>query len=989
MDVDGGSAIGAYVDLVAERMPPGIVVSGSQITNAFGDWTQILGRPFLVDAEFPISIQSLDDPQLRQVILQTVDELTSSDLAQVGRYPGCGWGVRGRLLESAGGAPRALMIFLPAEESSGRFDQSSDADDGFDGDVPIFVWETRMDGTVSYVSPSVFDYTGWKADDFSGIEWAAAIHPEDRLIAAKASWNAHRTAQASHFTCRIRRRDGRYFRFFILGVPRHDKAGAFQGFRGFTIPFSGPLPDGNGIPSIDSLRSRLIQRSPYLTSYLTPELRYVAVNLKYAQFWGKTPQAIVGRPLDEIAGEFFDLIHSRLQVALQGKPVSYQLNVQELGTETSWLDITHVPELDESGNVVGVYCFVKEMTRLHEREALLQMVLDHAPAHILLIDTDETVRYANDSLVQTFGIPLKNCLGEKFQTVLTTCLDRDLTPCVQRALSGEQCRVEVGGVDCEGRSIQLLVNLVPHFDGDTVTSVCGLMVDTTELKLAEEKLRTSEARYELAVRGSSVAVWEYDPDDNLSIFCEDIERLLGYAPGELGRSRSAVRKLIHPDDQRLNDAARQLSLDGIDAKVELRMKTRSGQYRWYSVRSRIENDPNGRPKRIAGTLTDVHDLKMAQLRAAQQVRQRDEFLAMLSHELRNPMTAIMFALNCLENNLSLDSDSQEMVEIISRQSNHMKRLLSDLLDVARLTNNRIKFEKSTVDLRDIISELVPAVEPGFADKFQSFQTEIPDEPVLIHADGVRIKQVIGNLLENARKYTPPHGRIKLTVKINRERAVVRVEDNGVGIREDVLESLFDLFYQVEQTRDREIGGMGVGLFLAKKILEHHKGRVFVESRGLNQGSCFGFEIPLRQIGSITGAPQIQATLGELHVALVEDNVDALRSLERLLRQRGCRVDAYDTGDKAVENIPKCQPQVAIIDIGLPGKSGLEVARELRQRRGTRDTLLIALTGYGQQADRDACLAAGFDDHLVKPVDFESLCSRINTHLTERARSRSA
>ncbi len=989
MDVDGAATIDAYVELVAEQAPPGILACGDQITKVFGDWTRILGRPCLTQTEPPFSIDELGDAELRDVIAQTIDEMTGARLAQISRFPGTGWGVRGRLLDSRDDAPRAMIIFMPSGGEHGTLTGYSGCEGEAGGDVPVFVWETEQDGTVSYVSPSVFEYTGGQADEFSGIAWAAAIHPEDRLNAAKVSWAAHRSGKASCFTCRIRRRDGRYFGFFNLGVPRHDKLGNLLGFRGITIPVEASLPSGFGIPQSDVLRSRLVEYSPYLTSYLTPDLRYGAANQKYAQFWGTTPQAIVGRPLDEITGDFFELVNERLQVALQGEPVSYQLNVQELGTETKWLDVTHVPELDESGNVVGVYCFVKEMTRLHEREALLQMVLNHAPAHIFLVDTDETVRYANDSLVQTFGIPLKNCRGGKFQQVLGRFLERDLSPCLQRAIGGRQCRIEVGAVDHEGRPIQLLVNLVPHFDNGNVTSVCGLMVDMTELKMAEEKLRRSEARYDLAVRGSSVAVWEYEPDGDLTMFCDDIERLLGYAAGELGHSRSAVRNLIHPDDRRLNDAARQLSLDGIDAKIELRMKTRSGHYRWFSVRSRIEHDQNGRLKRVAGTLTDVHDLKMAQLRAAQQVRQRDEFLAMLSHELRNPMTAIMFALNCLENNPSIDPDSREMIEIISRQSNHMKRLLSDLLDVARITNNRIKFEKSTLDLRDIIHELLPGIEPGFADKFQSFHCEMPDEPVLIHADGVRIKQVIGNLLENARKYTPEHGQIKLGVEIKGEKAVVRVEDNGVGIREDVLENLFELFYQVEQARDREIGGMGVGLFLAKKILEHHKGRVFVESRGLNLGSCFGFEIPLCQIASTSGRPQQQTVLGKLHVALVEDNLDALRSLERLMRQRGCQVEAYDSGDEAICEIPKCPPHVAIIDIGLPGKSGLEVARELRHRPGTRDILLIALTGYGQQADRDACLAAGFDDHLVKPVDFESLCSRIQTHLTERAVSRSA
>jgi signal transduction histidine kinase/ActR/RegA family two-component response regulator len=377
---------------------------------------------------------------------------------------------------------------------------------------------------------------------------------------------------------------------------------------------------------------------------------------------------------------------------------------------------------------------------------------------------------------------------------------------------------------------------------------------------------------------------------------------------------------------------------------------------------------------------EVRDL-LAETRNA--VRQRDQFLAMLGHELRNPLATVTNTLTVLDATCPPANESeQEQRDIIRRQNEHLARLVDDLLDVARITSGKISLQCRPIDFADAARRAVKATELSARAQEHELVISLPAQPILVHADPVRIEQVINNLLTNAIKYTPPGGHVEVAVRGEEEQAILRVRDNGIGIRRELLTCIFDLFTQAEPALDRSKGGLGIGLTLVRALVEMHQGRVDVHSAGPNRGSEFTVTLPLLRGGAISAAPVnarpgagIAAANGPVaqrrRILIIEDQPDARRVLQRLLEIWGHDVDAAEDGIRGIDLAARHPPDVAFIDVGLPGLDGYEVARRLRASLGER-VHLVALTGYGQPEDRDRAYDAGFDLHLIKPVDRDQL-----------------
>jgi len=358
------------------------------------------------------------------------------------------------------------------------------------------------------------------------------------------------------------------------------------------------------------------------------------------------------------------------------------------------------------------------------------------------------------------------------------------------------------------------------------------------------------------------------------------------------------------------------------------------------------------------------------------VRRRDEFLAMLSHELRNPMAAIVLALDLLVASGSIPQEHQSPVDIMHRQSKQISRLLDDLLDVSRVTHNRIEFQMRTLDVNAIVEEVVAGLVNKAQQKNQTVNTDLSDQPLVIEGDEARLRQVISNLLENAIKYTNESGEIWISTSQMEQTALISVRDNGIGIPDELIGQVFDLFSQGISTMHRTNGGLGVGLFLVKHIVDAHDGIVVANSKGAGEGSQFDVRFPLSENVSPQNGAKRQHSLDGLNIVLVEDNNDTRNIISELLQLSGMSVTEFADGESASRRIPKLRPDVAIIDIGLPGKSGLDLATEFRKNHDLDETLLIALTGYGQGSDREMTAKAGFDLHLVKPADIFKLTDAI-------------
>jgi PAS domain S-box-containing protein len=414
--------------------------------------------------------------------------------------------------------------------------------------------------------------------------------------------------------------------------------------------------------------------------------------------------------------------------------------------------------------------------------------------------------------------------------------------------------------------------------------------------------------------------------------------------------------------------------------LEVTATTADGAVRSYSV---SVYPVHGTAQEVVGVglvMADITDRKQAETALrdhasmmADVARQKDEFLAMLSHELRNPLAPIRTALELLRRDATASDLARGAHEVIGRQVGHMVRLLDDLLDVARITRGRVALTKHTVDVRRIAADAIESVGPLIASRRQTLESSMPAEPLLVQADLTRLVQVLVNLLNNAAKYSDEGTTIRLSVTSEDGLAVVRVADAGAGIPPRLLPKIFDLFTQDERSLDRSQGGLGIGLTLVKQITELHGGSVEAHSEGRGLGSTFTVRLPLHDSERPPLHPSARPDrTTPLRCLVVEDNADAARMLEVALTMEGHEVMLAADGVAAVETAAAFQPDVIVLDIGLPRMSGYEAAAAIRQLPGLADVVIIGLTGYGQAADYEQSRRAGFDAHLVKPVEIDTL-----------------
>jgi PAS domain S-box-containing protein len=400
--------------------------------------------------------------------------------------------------------------------------------------------------------------------------------------------------------------------------------------------------------------------------------------------------------------------------------------------------------------------------------------------------------------------------------------------------------------------------------------------------------------------------------------------------------------------------------------------------RLYTTRLVPEFGASADPELVLGVTQDITDQKHAEESLKNADRRKDEFLATLAHELRNPLAPLRTGLQVL--NVTHDSavadDTRKMME---RQLSHMVRLIDDLMDVSRISSDKLTLRKERVSLQAVVESAVEASRPFIEAAGHRLNVAVPNEPVSLAADPTRLAQVLGNLLTNAAKYTPNGGRIDLVAAREASKAVVRVTDSGLGIPPEMRARVFEMFTQVNRTLERSQGGLGIGLALVKRIVELHGGTIVVQSGGLGKGSTFTVSIPRVDAGSTEtepratpGAPPAQPSVSRRRVLVVDDNVDGAESLSRLLQICGHETRTAHTGPDGLEASRSFNPEVVFLDIGLPGISGYEVAKQLRGDPSLNGIVLIALTGWGTEDTKRRSREAGFDLHLTKPVEIKAI-----------------
>ncbi|HXO20656.1 MAG TPA: ATP-binding protein [Thermoanaerobaculia bacterium] len=500
----------------------------------------------------------------------------------------------------------------------------------------------------------------------------------------------------------------------------------------------------------------------------------------------------------------------------------------------------------------------------------------------------------------------------------------------------------------------------------------------------DESLRQSEERFRLLVESvRDYAIFMLDPEGYVVSWNAGAERIKGYRAGEiLGLHFSEfypAETVTRGWPQYELEVAKHI---GRFEDEGLRVR-KDGSTFWANVVITALYDPERRLVGFAKVTRDLTERKRIENLEADVVR-RNQFLAMLAHELRNPLAPIANALGLMKMDTPAGSVLDWPRTVIERQIAHLTRLVDDLLDVSRITANKITLEKEPVEIAGVVSSAVESSRPLIDARRHTLETLLAAEPLRVEGDQTRLSQVIVNLLNNAAKYTPEGGRIWLTVEKEEESAIIRVRDNGMGISADLLPKVFEPFIQGERALDRAEGGLGIGLSLVKQLVALHGGSVRALSEGAGRGSEMIVRLPLldypadlRHRQSANGAPPAEGSeprpeTGSRRVLVVDDNRDAAETLATLLEHWGFAVRSACDGPAALTTAAVFLPEVVLLDIGLPGMSGYEVARHLRAMPGLHQAMLVAVTGYGQDDDRRQSREAGFDHHLVKPVDPQRL-----------------
>lgn len=436
--------------------------------------------------------------------------------------------------------------------------------------------------------------------------------------------------------------------------------------------------------------------------------------------------------------------------------------------------------------------------------------------------------------------------------------------------------------------------------------------------------------------------------------------------------------ILHPEDrERTRQAVEECVGGGGVYDIEYRTVSPRGEIRWIRATGRTTFDEQGRPIQFDGTTRDVTDRKQAEEALTEANRRKDEFLATLAHELRNPLAPIRNSLHLLRLSEDLNPSLDPVRDIMERQLDQMVRLIDDLMDVSRVSSGKIQLQKDIIELATVISTAVETSRPLINEAGHQLALSLPAEPIFLDADPVRLAQILGNLLNNAAKYTKPGGQIWLTARSQENEAVISVRDNGIGIPPDQLLRVFDMFAQVDHSLTRSQGGLGIGLTLARTLIEMHGGRIEVHSGGTNQGSEFLIYLPimrdsLRHSPLKSYLPSSQASLPCRRILIVDDARAAGYVLGKLLEKMGQQVFTATDALEALESVRRKRPHLVISDIGMPFIDGYELARRLRKEQDSEKLILVALTGYGQETDKQQAKAAGFDYHLVKPVSLETL-----------------
>jgi PAS domain S-box-containing protein len=716
----------------------------------------------------------------------------------------------------------------------------------------------------------------------------------------------------------------------------------------------------------------------------------ISWNLGAETMKGYTPEEIIGShfsrfyPAEAVAR---NLPAQELEVAAAvGRFEDEGWRLRKDGTRF-WANVVITRMLDQNGKPVGFSKITRDLSERRKQELALRESEERF--RLLVTDVRDYAIFMLDpkGIVSTWNAGAEHIKGYSAAEIIGSHFSRFYPP---EAIKRQLPEIELRGAMLQGRYedegwrlrkdgsrfwANVIITAIRNASGHLI-GFSKITRNLTERRRHEEDLRQSEERFRLLVEGvTEYALMMLDKDGFVSSWNAGAERIKGYKSHEiLGKHASH----FYPSEAVLANAPwEDLNLARTHGRVtnEGWRVRKDGTLFWATSVMTALKDQDGRLYGFAKVTQDLTQRRNAEA-LADTAQRMHEFIAMLAHELRNPLAPIRNAVELMGRKGLADPTLESMRQTIDRQSVQLTRLLDELLDVNRIARGQFSVERELLDFRDVITRAVESSHPLIDSRGHSIELAVPDGPVPVLGDAVRLTQAVVNLLNNAAKYTPVGGKIGLSVSVRGAELELRVKDNGRGIERDMLEKVFDLFVQIDASSNAALGGLGVGLALVRRVLELHGGSIQARSEGNERGSEFIARMPLsiQQIRIITTAQtQEEAAIHSLRVLVVDDNKDAGDTLDLLLQSMGQQVRTVYDGPSAIATAQTFKPDIVLLDIGMPRMSGYEVARAIQSMPADPRPVLVAVTGWGQESDKARATEAGFRYHFVKPINENVLC----------------
>jgi len=784
--------------------------------------------------------------------------------------------------------------------------------------LPGLVLTFRPDKNLDYSSPQWTEFTGLTEQEQRGVGWLAAVHPDDRLSMTRAWDDVMSHGEERVLDCRMRKRDyGSYRRFLVRAAPNRDPSGSIVG-----------------------LCAVYVEIDP----------------------WRKSA-----------AGEGL-----RQHAEKEQRPLEYSTAHLDASDRTEIEE--HIGHLNRQLEQRNAEC---DAERMHWR-GVVEAIADE----VWVCDAQGKMSLINLPDVTAMGLPAfkDKTVEEVLSEVEIIDPDGLVRPPEQapllRSLKGEVVRgEEIMRHIATGRTRHRQFSSAPRRDASgAITGAVAIVRDVTESKRLEQALREGENKYrslyENQLDGFAYCRMLYDEDNRPCDFVYlDVNESFVKSTGlcdVVGKRATEAFPGIREAKPDLMELYGRVASAGKPERVEVFFKPRS----WFHVSAYSPKKDH-----FVSVVENVTKRKAAEAereRLVEALREADcrknEFLAMLSHELRNPLAPIRSSLYILDRSTPDGEQAHRARAIIERQVSHLTRLVNDLLDVSRITRGRIELQRERLDLCELVSRTLEDHRPIFAARGIEVRSDLPDAPVWMNGDAIRLEQALSNILQNAAKFTPQGGRVFVQIRKEGQEAVVVVRDTGAGIAPDVLADLFQPFMQADRSLDRSAGGLGLGLSLVRGLVDLHGGNIHASSGGPGQGAAFTIRLPVEGEPVCAGQREMEAasSRSQRRVLVIEDNVDSAVSLKDALELNRHEVTVAFTGAEGLASARAFVPDVVLCDIGLSGMNGYDVARAFRADDMLHNIALVALTGYASADDRRRAEEAGFDWHLAKPPELDAI-----------------